>query len=473
MLLDRLFGDLREPLDEVASLDDGARLVAAGREEVGEQRLEDAEALRVDGARRPLQDLLGLDRTRLGGDGSGGGVSCGDAAQAGGDLTAQRVGFERHCAAVEAEDPGGEVGEAGVRRDEDVVLHVSVRGPVRALDPPGGIARELDPRLADRLAHLPGRRRPVLRGIELLRQPEISLAAGRELDVAPDPEHLERPDRVTLVVAADDVPAALVRQERVGVDRALALDAACDRPVLELDRALLGDRRLELAQPPRELGRVVRIADLDALGDLGRRVEEARPAEGEVLQCEAERLRVGELALEQIQARLQGGQLVVGELERRQEVVLGSQRVQLLAGELVPLRLQRHAQRQELRPVRVEAPRERFVRHLRVALDVLLDVTGGQRAAVRHQEGDQGELTNQLVGVVRHRGPSLQSQARATPGRSTGVRPRLWSAARGADATGSTRGPAAACAGTACPSASSRDSGRRPRRTHRPRSAPG
>ena len=172
---------------------------------------------------------------------------------------------------------------------------------------------ELDPRLADRLAHLPGRRRPVLGGVEVLRQPEVALAAGRELDVAPDPQHLERPDRVALVVAADDVPAALVRQQRVGVDRALALDAARDRPVLELDRPLLRDRRLELAQPARELGRVVGIAHLDPLGDLGRRLAKAWATERQVLEREAERLRICELALEQVETRLQRGQLVVGE----------------------------------------------------------------------------------------------------------------------------------------------------------------
>ena len=112
MLLDRLLGDLREALDEVAGRDDGARLVAAGGEEVREQRLEDAEALRVDGTGRPLRHLLGHDRARLGGHGGGGGVDRCDAAQAAGDLAAQRVRLERHRAAVEPQDPGGEVREA-------------------------------------------------------------------------------------------------------------------------------------------------------------------------------------------------------------------------------------------------------------------------------------------------------------------------------------------------------------------------
>ena len=56
--------------------------------------------------------------------------------------------------------------------------------------------------------------------------------------------------------------------------------------------------------------------------------------------------------------------------------------------------------------------------------------------------------------------------------------PVLWlstqrrASARGAGATGSSRAPVAASAGKACPSASSRDSAGRRRRTRRPRSAP-
>ena len=184
MLLDRLLGDLRETLDEVAGGDDGARLVTARGEEVREQRLEHPEALRVDGTGGPLRQLLGHDRARLGRHGGGRGVDRCDAAQAAGDLAAQRVRLEWHRAAVEPQDPGGEVRESGVGRDEDVLLHAPVRRSVRALDPPGSVPGELDPRLADRLAHLPGRRRPMLGGVEVLWQPEVALAAGRELDVA-------------------------------------------------------------------------------------------------------------------------------------------------------------------------------------------------------------------------------------------------------------------------------------------------
>jgi hypothetical protein len=55
--------------------------------------------------------------------------------------------------------------------------------------------------------------------------------------------------------------------------------------------------------------------------------------------------------------------------------------------------------------------------------------------------------------------------------RGLGARPRLWSA-RGAGATGSSRAPEGACAGTACPYASSPGSVRRLRPGRLPQSAP-
>ena len=125
-------------------------------------------------------------------------------------------------------------------------------------------------------------------------------------------------------------------------------------------------------------------------------------AEREVLQREAQRLGVRELALEVVERGLQRGELVVVELEPVEEVVLRAQRVELLARELVPLRVERHAQRGQLGAIGVEAPRERLVGHLGVALDVPLHVAGGERPALRHQEGDERELADQLVGVVRH-----------------------------------------------------------------------
>ena len=192
------------------------------------------------------------------------------------------------------------------------------------------------------------------------------------------------------MVGADHVPDPTIVQQAVGIQRALGLLAAGHRPVGELHRALLRDRRLELRQPPGHLGRVVRIAHLDAhRSRRGRLVSQGRPAEREVLEREPERLRVCELALEQVEAGLERRKLVVGQLELREEVVLRAQRVQLLAGELVPLGVERDAEVAQLGTVGVEPSREGLVGHLGVPLDVPLDVAGGQRTPLRHQECDR------------------------------------------------------------------------------------
>ncbi len=108
---------------------------------------------------------------------------------------------------------------------------------------------------------------------------------------------------------------------------------------MEANRALLRDRRLELAEPALELGRVVGIPHLDAhSGCRGRALEHTGgAAEREVLQREPQGLGVGKSPFQQVQAGLERGQLVVVEVERRQEVALGTERVELLAGELVAL----------------------------------------------------------------------------------------------------------------------------------------
>src|SRR5438477_12326874 len=98
---------------------------------------------------------------------------------------------------------------------------------------------------------------------------------------------------------------------------------------------------------------------LDGARGLGWGLVEARPAEGEVLQRETERLRVRELPFEQIQAGLQRRELLVGQLQRRQEVPLRAQPVELFAGELVALGVKRDAERQQLRAVGVEPSGER------------------------------------------------------------------------------------------------------------------
>ena len=249
-----------------------------------------------------------------------------------------------------------------------------------------------------------------------------------------------------------------------GIERPLLLLVAVDRPVAELDRALLRDRALELAEAALQLRRVVGIAHLDADRGAGRRRGErpGRAAEREVLQRQPQRLGVREAPFEQEEARLERGQLLVVELELGQEVALGAQRVELLARELVALRVERHAECDELCAVGVEAPRERLVAHLLVALDVRLDVARRQRAPLRHQERDQRELTNQLVGVVAQDLSGRLRRAYAGEGEPSARSRRRLCCARGADATGSSRGSATGCADMPFPCVSLRGSVRRP-----------
>ena len=265
----------------------------------------------------------------------------------------------------------------------------------------------------------------MLLDVEVRRDPEVALPARREADVSADTRDLERPGRPAIQVVTDDVPVALVETQRIRVHRPLARPGAAGAPVSEADRALLRDRGLELRETTGELRRVVRHADAHALGGVRGGLGEAGAPEGEVLQREAKRLRVGELALEVVERRLERCELVVVEVEPLEEVVLGAQRVELLSGELVALRLERNAERGQLRTVGVEAARERLVRHLAVALDVRLDVTGRQEAPLGHEEGDERELPDQLVGVVRHPAASLQSSALAVPGATRATRARL------------------------------------------------
>jgi hypothetical protein len=285
-----------------------------------------------------------------------------------------------------AEHPAGQIADVRELGDEDALLDAAALD--HPLDPPRGVGVELDPGLADDLAVLPLLLASVLERLELLREAEVPLASRGEADVAADSRDAERADVLAVVVEADHVPGAVLREEGVGVDGPFRLLVATDRVVGELDRTLLGDRVLELRQPSAHLRRVVRVAHLDAHRGLGRLLDEAWPAQREVLQREAERLGIGELAFEHVERGLEGCELVLLQLELGEEVVLGAEVVELLAGELVALRVERNAEGDQLRAVGVEAARECLVRHLRVSLHRRLDVPRGERPSFRHEERD-------------------------------------------------------------------------------------
>ena len=110
MILELLVRDL-ESLDELGGRDDGVLLLAARCEQVGEQRLEQPEALGRDRPGRPLGGRIVARvrwTSRAGFDGAVPRGSCAHAAQAVRDLAAEIGGLERIGTAVLAQHPGGE-----------------------------------------------------------------------------------------------------------------------------------------------------------------------------------------------------------------------------------------------------------------------------------------------------------------------------------------------------------------------------
>src|SRR5919201_1909453 len=162
-------------------------------------------------------------------------VPLADRPQGPGHLAAQLLRRLRHRAAVLPQHPRREQRKAGVLGREDPVVDLRPEG---ALDPPRGVARDLDPCLADRLADLPRRAPAVAVDVELRRQPKVTLAAGSEADLAPDARDAEGALVVRVEVLPDHVPRSRVLEERERVDGPLAFLVARDRPVGELDRAL-------------------------------------------------------------------------------------------------------------------------------------------------------------------------------------------------------------------------------------------
>jgi hypothetical protein len=217
------------------------------------------------------------------------------------------------------------------------------------------------------------------------------LGLGGIADLPPDPRDAEHPDVGSLVRVADQVELPAAVEQVVRVHLALLLGVAADRVVVEHDRLAAEDRRLDLGEPLRQLppARPGRDGERDAA--LLRGVERRRLAPGQLLQREPQRLRVCELPVEQRERGPKRAELLVRELDRGQVEVLGRQRIVLglvvALGRLVHLQVD--AERLELGAVGVEAPREGLVVHLRVALDVLLDLECGNRPALRHQERDQ------------------------------------------------------------------------------------
>ena len=335
------------------------------------------------------------------------------------------------CVLAQAERPRDHEPRDRVGGAEHVVAQLAV-GAELALDVPRDVIRHPHLGGADGVAELPRGTAGELARIEVGGPLEVVLGLGRVGDLAADPREPEHAHGAALVRVADQVELAALEQQVVGVDGPRRRLAGLHRVVLELDPLAAVDRGVDLGQPGRQLGpaRRRRDAEPDRLPQLG--AERAGPAPGDLLQRQPQRLGVGELAVEQRERGLQGGALVVGELDRRQMERLGGERVVLLLGEAVGRLVDGEvdAERVELGAVGVEAAGEGVLGHVRVPLDVAPDLGRGDRTALGHQVRDQRQLPDQLFGVLRQGLPTLEATVRRrcayTPGHAlfAGFRPR-------------------------------------------------
>jgi hypothetical protein len=216
---------------------------------------------------------------------------------------------------------------------------------------------------------------------------EVVLGLSRVGDLAAYAREAEHTDRLALVRVPEQVELAALEEQVIGVDAARAHLVALHRVVVEDDRLVAEDRRLNLGQAGGEVVAAGRGGDPERHRALVRGAQGARPPPGDLLQGQAQRLGVGEFAVEQAQGGLQRGQLLVRERDRGQVEVLGAQRVVLLLGRAVGRALDRQldAQRFELGAVRVEAPREGVLVHAAVALDVAPYLDGRDGPPLGHQ----------------------------------------------------------------------------------------
>ena len=252
------------------------------------------------------------------------------------------------------------------------------------------------------------------------------LGLGRVGDLALDPAEAEDAHGVALVRVADQIELAVAEDEVVRVHLAVGDLVALHRVVRELDPLAARDRGLDLGQALRELLAAARGGEADVDRHVLALVQRAGPAPRDLLEREAQRLGVGELAVEQAERGPERRQLAVGELDRVEVVVLGRERVELGLEEALGrlFDLERDAEALELGAVRVEAAGERVLVHRAVALDLALDLERRDRAPVGHEERDQRELADQLFGVLGHARRILPRRG-SDPGRPCRFSPTL------------------------------------------------
>ncbi len=242
------------------------------------------------------------------------------AAELGGELG----GAEQTRVHTEPKHPRDEAARIGVAREEQAValleggpgvelLVLAERlggvddpavAPEVAFDLPGDALGDEHPRDALLVAELPVRAVGVGARIEVLRTVEVVLGLGRVRDLASHPGEAEDADRLALVRETEEVELAALEEQVVGIDLAGGDLVAAHRVVVEDDRLVAEDRGLHLREPGGELVAARRGGDPQRDRALLGCAQRARPAPGDLLQRETQRLGVGEFTVEQGQRGL-------------------------------------------------------------------------------------------------------------------------------------------------------------------------
>ena len=241
-----------------------ARLVAAGREQVGHHRLQDGEALGRDRALAAASRAAGWTRCT-----SAVGAACGGAAPSCSSRTRSSalVISSTQLGRARAGPPGrrgraasGRAPRAsayGVVEESRAVVLVTQRAVAAdaPLDQPGAVGRDADRRdlVASRRAATATRSRQAVasnsagmrksRSRRVAKRTSPRMRERRKVRIAS--RSWSRPTRYHWPSRRNRLYGSIVRVD---------LLVGRDRPVREEDRALLGDRRLELLQALRDLG---------------------------------------------------------------------------------------------------------------------------------------------------------------------------------------------------------------------------
>src|SRR6185437_16443787 len=122
-----------------------------------------------------------------------------------------------------------------------------------ALDLPGDTLAQANLSDSVPVPQLPLRTVGIGARVEIGRAAEIVLGLGRVGNLAANPREPEHPDRLALMRVAEQIELTTLKEQVVGVHAPRADLVASHRVVVEDDRLVAKDRRLDLGQPYRQL----------------------------------------------------------------------------------------------------------------------------------------------------------------------------------------------------------------------------